>query len=136
MEQVNWAEFYLDILKTAIGFFIALIGNDIYKKRLDKKAYYTMLKAILNEASSNETIYKDSFMKFYPDGMVLRGFNFGTVEKYLAEPLFVRHAEPHVLKILYSYLREIKLANAYREKDERFKLELQKEKTGTNGVRV
>jgi len=112
---------------SALGFFCALFVNARLESRKDRKAYRTMLEAIKVEAASNEAILTDSFLKFYsqPDGVVLRDFFVDTVSQSLVSLVFIKNAKTSELAALGSYLRNIRLANAYRGRSERLRFEEQ-----------
>jgi len=88
-----------------------------------------MLRTIKAEAKSNQVVLNDSFLKYYDSGIVLREFGVETACQYLADPVFIKHAGPKELETLNAYLRNINLANAYREKAERFQLDERRQKS-------
>ena len=110
---------------SALGFFCALAVNSYLDSRRERKACRTMLEAVKAEASNNEIILRDSFLKFYEDesGIVLREFFTETASRCLGELSFVKNAEPSKLITLGKYLRNIKLANAYRQRHERLRID-------------
>jgi len=119
-----------DLIKTivgfatsALGFLCALLINSYIGWWHDNDAYHSMMRAIVTEANSNKVILNDSFLRFYESGIVLREFSIETVDHYMNDPLFVKHAEPLDLSILNNYFRNLKLANAYRDREERFRLD-------------
>jgi hypothetical protein len=81
-----------------------------------------MLTAIASEGRNNKAVLDHSFLKYYHCGIVLREFSTATVGRCVGDPLFVRHAKSAHLDIIYEYLRNIGLANSYREKAERLQL--------------
>jgi hypothetical protein len=129
MSQVDWIKTIVGFATSTLGFLVALLINSLVERRRDKKAFQTMLKAIQAEAGSNKVILNESFLQYYRDGMVVREFFLGTVVESLASPLFikhVKHVKPAQMELLGAYLRNIKLANCYREKAEHFWLEIKR----------
>ena len=78
--------------------------------------------AIASEGRNNMTVLNDSFMQYYNCGVVLRDFSTATVERCVGDALFVKHVQSAQLEMIYEYLRNLRLANSYREKAERLKL--------------
>jgi hypothetical protein len=87
-----------------------------------------MLAAIKSEASANQAILDESFKPYFKDGLVLRELSVGTVSQYLANALFNQYATPNAIEVLNIYLRNLKLANAYRARIERSQMESEGEK--------
>ncbi len=112
----------ISTLTTALGVLFGLLGNSYVVWRRERRAYRTMLRSVAGEASSNKVILAESFLKFYATGVVLREFSTTAVTQCVGSPLFVRYAKPGHLEAIYCYLRNIRLANAYREKAERLRL--------------
>ncbi len=123
MPHDEWVKTIVGVTTSTLGFLIALLVNSYLELRRDKKTHRTMLKVIKVEASSNKIILKDSFWKYYRDGVVLREFFLEAATQCCASPLFIKHAELNGIGILNAYLRNLKLANGYREKAESFLLD-------------
>jgi hypothetical protein len=123
MPHEEWIKTIVGFATSTLGFLVALLVNSYVELRRDKKAYRTMLKAIKAEAGNNKVILSDSFMRFYRDGLVVREFFLGAAAQCCASPLFIKHARSSEIGVLNAYLRNIKLANGYREKAERFRLD-------------
>jgi hypothetical protein len=123
MPQEEWIKTIVGFGTSTLGFLVALLVNSFVEMRKEKKAYRTMLKAIKAEASNNKVVLNDSFLRFYRDGIVIREFFLGTVAQCLATPPFIKHVKSSEMELLGAYLRNIKLANGYREKAEHFLLD-------------
>jgi hypothetical protein len=129
MPQVEWIKTVVGFATSTLGFLVALLVNSFVEMQRDKKAYRTMLKAIKAEASNNKVILNDSFLQFYRSGIVVREFFLGTVVQYLASPLFIKHVKSSEMELLGAYLRNLKLANGYREKAEHFWLDAKRQES-------
>jgi hypothetical protein len=105
-------------LVAAIGFFVALFANSSVDDWKERRSFATILSAVRAEANSNEVAFRESFLRLYKDGLVLREFGTTAVSQALANPLFVKHASAIQLEALAQYLRNISLANTYRAKAE------------------
>jgi hypothetical protein len=123
MPHEEWIKTIVGFATSTLGFLVALLVNSYVELRRDKKAYCTMLKAIKAEAGNNKVILNDSFLRLYRDGVVIREFFLGAAAQCLASPLFIRHVKSSEIGVLNAYLRNITLANGYREKAERFRLD-------------
>ncbi len=123
MPPEEWTKIIIGIATGTLGFLFALLVNSYVELRREKKTYRSMSLAIKAEAASNKVILQDSFLKFYRDGIVLRPFCLEAGAQFCANALFIKHATSTELEILNAYLRDIRLANAYREKAETFRLE-------------
>ena len=122
MTEADWVKAVLSALTTALGVLLGLLGNGYVIWWREGRAYRAMLTSIASEGRNNKAVLDDSFLKYYDGGIVLREFSTATVGRCVRDALFVRHAEPAHLDILYGYLRNIGLANSYREKAERLLL--------------
>jgi hypothetical protein len=129
MPQEEWIKTVVGFATSTLGFLVALLVNSFVEMQRDKKAYRTMLKAIKAEASNNKVILNDSFLQFYRSGIVVREFFLGTVVQYLASPLFIKHVKSSEMELLGAYLRNLKLANGYREKAEHFWLDAKRQES-------
>jgi hypothetical protein len=129
MPQQEWIKTIVGFATSTLGFLVALLVNSYVELRRDKKTYYTMLKAIKAEASNNKVILNESFLRFYRNGIVIREFFLGTIVQCLASPLFIKHVKPSEMDLLCAYLRNIKLANGYREKAEHFWLDVKRQES-------
>jgi hypothetical protein len=109
---------FTDFSVSALGFTFALLVNSFVGIHRDKKAYHSMLAAIRSEARSNKIILNKSFKKYFQTGVVLREFSIETAAKYSDNILFVKNAPSVYVQLLNEYLRNIRLANAYRKKAE------------------
>lgn len=118
----EWSKFLLGILATALGLLLGLLINSLVNHNRNKKAYRAMLTAIKSEARANKAILEESFKPYFRDGIVLRELSAGTVSQYLANALFVQYATPLCIEVLNVYLRNLKLANAYRARTERIQV--------------
>jgi len=116
-----------DSLKITLGFFVALLLNSLVGYWRDRKTYKSMLRVIKGEAESNKCILYDSFYAHYQGGIVLREFSLDAVSDFVRNPLFVKHARFSGLETLQNYIRDLKLANAYRETAEDIHLKKQGE---------
>jgi hypothetical protein len=123
MPREEWIKTVVGFATSTLGFLVALLVNSFVQSRRDKKTYLTMVKAIKAEADSNKTILEDSFLRYYREGLVVREFFLGAVAQYLASALFIEHVRSSDIEVLNAYLRNMKLANGYREKAERFRLD-------------
>ena len=117
--RYEWYKFLLGVLATALGLLLGLLTNTLVNYVRNKKAYRAMLEAIKSEARANNAILKESFMPYFENGIVLRDLSFGTVSQYLANTLFVQYAAQSTIEVLNEYLRDVKLANAYRARTEK-----------------
>jgi hypothetical protein len=115
------AEVAIGAVTSAIGFFFALLINSYVELRRDKRGYRAILESIKQEAESNSAILKEGFEKYYKDGLVLRALFVNTVSQGVATPLFTKNASANELRVINRYLRNITLANAYRQKAEQFR---------------
>jgi len=122
MSTADWSEVLVDLGKTAAGFLLGLLGNGYANSLREKHTHRSMLDAIKSEAKSNETVLNDSFLKYYKDGLVLRPFSIATANRCVGDPLFIKYATPDQLEIVFAYVRNITLANAYRERCEGLRL--------------
>jgi hypothetical protein len=129
MPQEEWIKTVVGFATSTLGFLVALLVNSFVEMQRDKKAYRTMLKAIKAEAGNNKVILNDSFLQFYRSGIVVREFFLGTVVQYLASPLFIKHVKSSEMELLGAYLRNLKLANGYREKAEHFWLDAKRQES-------
>jgi hypothetical protein len=127
MTEADWIKALLAGLTTALGVLLGLLGNGYVNWRREKRTYRAMLKAVANEASSNKVVLEESFLRYYETGIVLREFSTATVARCLGDPIFVKHAKVAHLEAVYDYLRNVSLANAYRETSEHLQLD-QKDK--------
>jgi small basic protein len=118
----EWYKFLLGILATALGLLLGLLINSLVNYNRNKKAYRAMLAAIKSEARANKAILDESFKPYFKDGVVLRELSVETVSQYLANALFVQYATPQGIEVLNVYLRNLKLANAYRARAERIQV--------------
>jgi hypothetical protein len=127
MTEADWIKALVTGLTTALGVILGLLGNGYVNWQRERRTYRAMLRAVANEGISNKVVLEQTFLKYYANGIVLREFSTATVAGCLGDPLFVRHAELAHLEAVYDYLRNVLLANAYREKTEHLRLD-QKEK--------
>jgi len=123
MPHEEWIKTIVGCATSTLGFLFALLVNSYIQSRADERAYRTMLLAIATEADSNAVILKESFRKFFDKGLVLRAFVPATAAQCCSSTLFIKHAKPLEMQVLNAYLRNITLANEYREKAERFWLD-------------
>jgi len=110
------------VLISAVGFLLALAINAAVANRSDHEAYDSMLKSIKAEATSNQAILENSFLQYFNNGIVVKEFSLAAVQQALANPLFVRQAEPGLVERLNKYTRDLSLANGYRRVDEALQL--------------
>ena len=103
------------LITSFTSFLIALLINTAINNWNESKTHDSMLKAIRTEAESNRAILNDSFRAHYKEGVVLNEFNLGVVRLHLGNPLFVKHARPGELELLNTYMRNLTLANQYRD---------------------
>ncbi len=122
MTEVEWIKAALSVITTGLGVLFGLLGTGYLTWRREGRAYQVMLRVIASEARNNKTVLNDSFLKYYDDGLVLREFSTAAAERCVSDPLFVKHAKSTYLDIVYEYLRNMRLANSYREKAERLQL--------------
>jgi hypothetical protein len=122
MTEVDWVKAVLSVITTGLGVLFGLLGTGYVTWRREGRAYRAMLTAIASEARNNKAVLNDSFMKYYDSGIVLREFSAATIERCVGDPLFAKHAKSAHLDIIYEYLRNIRLANSYREKAELLQL--------------
>lgn len=118
MSDAEWVKAFLSMFTTALGVLLGLLGNNYVNWRREDKAYRSMLKAIAIEGKSNQIILKKSFLKYYRDGVVLRQFSTVTVVRCIGDSIFSKCASNDELEVIYEYVRNIYLANTYREKIE------------------
>ena len=109
-------------LTVALGVLFGLLGNSYVTWRRERRAYRAMLRSVASEASSNKVVLVEGFLKFYATGAVLRDFSTAVVTQCVGNPLFVTYSKPRHLEAIYCYLRNVHLANAYREKAERLRM--------------
>jgi hypothetical protein len=114
-------EIIIGAATSAVGFFCALLVNSYLEHRRDKRAYRAILESIKQEAESNSAILKEGFERYYKDGLVLRALFVTTVSQGVSAPLFTKNASANELRVINRYLRNIMLANAYRQKAEQFR---------------
>jgi len=108
---------------SAVGFFCALFINSYLESRREKKGYRAILESIKQEADSNKAILKESFLKYYEEGLVLRELFVSGVGQGIATPIFTKNARATELRVLNRYLRNLTLCNAYRQRAEHFRAE-------------
>lgn len=118
MTESDWIKAFLSMFTTALGVLLGLLGNNYVNWRREDKAYRSMLKAIAIEGKSNQIILEKSFIKYYRNGVVLRQFSTATVVRCVSDSIFSKCASNDELEVIYEYIRNIYLANAYREKIE------------------
>ena len=131
MTEADWVKAVLSVITTGLGVLFGLLGTGYVTWRREGRAYRTMLTAIATEARNNKAVLNDSFLKYYDSGIVLREFSTATLERCVGDPLFVKHAKSAHLDIIYEYLRNMRLANSYRNKAERLQLSHDKETAET-----
>jgi hypothetical protein len=113
----------LSSLTASIGFLIALLVNSAIERHGDRQAYYSLQNAIRVEAQSNERVLHDSFDKYFDGGLVLQEFNTAVVSQALSSPTFLKNSTKDEIAGLSSYVRNLTLANRYRERSEKWRLE-------------
>lgn len=118
LTETDWLKAFVALATTAAGVLVGLLGNSVLKWTMDKRTYASMLRAFHNEAINNKFILQKSFFPFFKYGLVLRQFSITTSSNCLADPIFVKCAKPGQLPVIYEYLRNLALANFYREKNE------------------
>lgn len=114
-------EIILGLITSTVGLLLALLINSAVGYWNDGKTYASMLAAIESEAEYNQKVLDESFKPLFRDGVVLREFSLTTVSQPMANPLFVAHAKQSDIEILNAYMRNLRLANAYRERSERIR---------------
>lgn len=122
MTEADWLKAVLSVITTALGVLFGLLGTGYVTWRREGRAYRAMLIAIASEGQNNKAVLNNSFMKYYDRGIVLREFSTATIERCVGDPLFVKHGKSAHLDIIYEYLRNVCLANSYREKAEQLQL--------------
>jgi hypothetical protein len=111
----EWPKTFLQVSLSALGFLIALVINSGLANRSEKDTYISMLKSVRAEAEINNTIWHDSFDRYYDHGgLVLREFTLLSTSQCLANPVFVKHATQADLDRLNAYMLNLSLANGYR----------------------
>lgn len=115
----EWYRFLFGLLATTLGLLLGLLINSLVNHARNRRAHLAMLEAIKSEARANKAILDESFKPYFQEGIVLRDLSVGTVSQYLANSLFVQYSTPLCIEILNVYLRNIRLANAYRVRAER-----------------
>jgi hypothetical protein len=126
LTKVDWIKAALGVITTGLGVLFGLLGSSYVTWRREGSAYRVMLTAIASEARNNKVVLNDSFLKYDDSGIVQRGFSTATTERCVGDPMFVKHANPAHLDIIYEYLRTVALANSYREKTTQLQLGQQK----------
>lgn len=111
-------EILIGAVVAAVGFFLALLANSYVDDWKEKRVFASTLNAIKGEASSNEAILQEGFLRHYQEGLVLREFSTIIASQALATPTFIKHASAMQVQALGEYVRELSLANAYRSKAE------------------
>jgi hypothetical protein len=104
----------VEIVVSAAGFLLALGINSCIEHRREEQTYHAMLKAVEAEASSNQAILADSYVKFFENGVVLKDFSIVVVSQSLASALFVKRLSQSDLELINRYERELTLSNSYR----------------------
>lgn len=124
LERSNegWGRAIAVVATSTLGFLAVLLANSYVESRRDKNAYRMMFRAIKSEAANNKDILKHSFMKFYRDGFVAGEFFLGAAAQCCTSPLFAKYAKPSQIGVLNTYLRNLRLANDFRERAEQFRL--------------
>ncbi len=122
MTESDWVKAILSVVTTGLGVLFGLWGSGYVTMRRERRAYRAMLTAIASEGKNNKAVLNDSFIKYYESGIVLREFSTVTIERCVGDMLFVKYAKSEHLKLIYEYLRNLQLANSYREKTERIRL--------------
>lgn len=122
MTEADWAQALLSVVTTALGVLFGLLGNGYVAWRREKHAYRAMLAGIASEARNNNAVLYESFLANFKNGIVVRGFSTATVGRCLGDPQFVKHANSTQLDSIYEYLRNVCLANSYRDMAERLQL--------------
>jgi len=110
----------LSSLVASFGFLLAMAANLAYQHHSEARAYQLMRHAIKVEAESNAHILQTAFRKYFNNGVVLQQFNTSVVAQTLYSPAFLKFSNPEEINLLSRYLRDISLANRYREKAESF----------------
>jgi len=113
----------VDIAVTASGFLLALLANSAVDDWKEKQACDSVIRAIRAEAVSNEVVFRESFERYYQHGKgtVLRSFQLSSATVGFSNPVFLDHASSEQVSALAKYIRDLTLANAYREKVEKLR---------------
>jgi hypothetical protein len=110
----------LSSLTASLGFFVALFANSAVERHRERQAYFSQLNAIRVEALSNVNMLHESFERFFEDGIVPQEFNTSVVSQALSSPTFLKNSSTDEVAMLSSYLRNLTLANRYRERSEKW----------------
>jgi len=127
MSEAEWVKAVLSVVTTGLGVLFGLLGTGYVTWLRERRAYRAMLMAIPSEGENNKTVLNDSFLKYYDGGIVLAEFSTTAIERCVGDGLFAKHVKSAHLGITYECLRNLRLANSYREKAERLQLGHDKE---------
>ncbi len=100
---------------------VALLVNSAIDRHREREAYYSVRNAVAVEAKSNERVLHDSFDKYFDQGLVLQEFTTAVASQALSSPAFVKNSTSDEIAELSKYVRNLALANRYRERAEKWR---------------
>src|ERR1700741_2596753 len=119
----EFVKFWFGFVSTTVGVFLALMINSYVDKQKDREAYNLMIKALNIEASENQKILTQSFLPNYEKGIIFREFNLKLSDDLISNETVLEHASPGFIKALTAYSLNLRRANCFRERDEKYKYE-------------
>lgn len=100
---------------SAIGFFLALLANSAVEQYRERNIYKVMLNGVRVEAAANAETLRTGFLTHYEQGIVLQQFTTSVATQSLTSTTFLKFSSPEEAARIAEYIRELALANRYRD---------------------
>lgn len=102
--------FFLGLMATAIGFFLALYFNTRVQNEKELETYSNIKKSIVAELSQNQITIDSSFFQFI-DGVIFNELNTFSSKQQLTNENFIKYTNSDLLIALQDYIRKCELCN-------------------------